>query len=490
MTIFYNIHGQFVKDPAYLLQLTAAHQPRWALVMDQSALASRLIDASPTTQVVHRTYRDDGYWTSHNPDEWLGFHRAAYDDPRLWHYTDNEVGVQVDWHIEAIEKNAASPRPLKMVICNTSTGSPGWDEWQSPQARKLLELAVRHRDWCVLGLHEYFMGVPTVGLQGMLAETDVSKWPGLRNDSLPDYHIGRWRRTQMPGLRVIITEYGSDSLADLHARWMKIEGGWKPAESHWRTWYPALSTDQAYYMCLWYGWQMAYAGSQVEGALIFSYGSDPHSAGSGKDWTRFDVEPLRGLHELLRLNVPPMGLERMGGSPPPKPAPASMATFSSTPVEAPFEPHTTHLRFPPGLTALPLLDSPVTGSSITTLGNGQEVRLIARQVIDGTPWYQTQIGLFSGWFAGQVVEGVIGLGNEPVVQPPPPPPPPPVQIALTLPPELSAEARAALHSVLHDLTAQVSAGASGLVTVTLPVGTSAAVGEQVRHILRGVVDSR
>ncbi|MBN8591009.1 MAG: hypothetical protein J0M33_04595 [Anaerolineae bacterium] len=487
MSIFYNIHGQFVKDPAYLMALVAAQQPRWALVMDHSALASRLLDSSPTTNIVHRTYRDDGYWTSHNPDEWLNFHRATYDDPRLWHYTDNEVGIQAEWHLEAIEKNARAARPLKMVIGNTSTGSPGWDEWQTPLARQLLERAAQYREWCVLGVHEYFMGVPTAGLQGMVAETDVSRWPDARNDALPDYHLGRWRRTQMPGLRVVITEYGSDSLADLHARWMKIEGGWKPAESHWRSWYPALSLEQAYYMCLWYGWQMAYAQSQVEGALIFSYGSDPHSAGTGKDWTRFDVEPLCGLHDLIRENATPVGLERMGAALPSKPSPTSFQSLHiQQPLKPPFEPRTLRLHFPTGLTTLNLLDAPGTGSLVTSLGDGQEVRLIAEQEVDGTFWYQAKIGFFSGWFAVQFTEGRIGLGDEPVPASPPPVPVARLELILPLPADLSAAGKALLGQVLQNLADQVIAGNTMLPTVTLPADATPETAEAISKVLQGV----
>lgn len=413
MSIFYNIHGQFVKDEPRLLNVVQVQRPKWALVMDNAGMATRIADRSSVTNVIHRTYRDDGFWTGRNPDEWLAFHRAAYGDTRLWHYTDNEVGIQAEWHIEAIKKNAAATRPLRMVICNTSTGSPGWDEWQTPKAQELLDLVARYREWCVLGVHEYFMGVPTTGLQGFIAETDVSKWPATRNDAIPDYHVGRWRRIQKTGVRVVVTEYGSDSLADLHSRFMRIEGGWKPAVEHWKRWYPTLTVEQAYYMCLWYGWHIAYANSQVEGALIFSYGSNPQSAGTAKDWTRFDVEPLGALHNLIAANNVPVGLERMQAlaNPPPVEPPK--------PVEPPpFQERIVRLVIPGG-NSLNFRAAPVSGAVLTTLKTGDEVRLIGSQFVNEIVWYRAQAGNVTGWFAGKINAGDIGL-----LEPLPPKPPP------------------------------------------------------------------
>jgi len=406
LSIFYNIHGQFVKDEPRLLNIVQAQRPRWALVMDNAGMATRIADRSSVTNVIHRTYRDDGFWTGRNPDEWLAFHRAAYGDTRLWHYTDNEVGIQAEWHIEAIKKNAATARPLRMVICNTSTGSPGWDEWQTPKAQELLDLVAQYRDWCVLGVHEYFMGVPTTGLQGFIAETDVSKWPAVRNNAIPDYHVGRWRRIQKSGVRVVVTEYGSDSLADLHARWMKIEGGWKPAAEHWKRWYPTLTVEQAYYMALWYGWHIAYANSQVEGALIFSYGSNPQSAGTAKDWTRYDVEPLGALHNLIAANAVPVGLERMQAptQPPPVEPPK--------PVDPPFQERTVRLVIP-GSGGLNFRASPVTGNVLAILRTGNEVTLFGRQYINEVMWYQARLGNTAGWFAGKINAGDITFTEPP-----------------------------------------------------------------------------
>jgi hypothetical protein len=396
VSIFYNIHGQFVKDEPRLLNIVQAQRPRWALVMDNAGMATRIADRSSVTNVIHRTYRDDGFWTGRNPDEWLAFHRAAYGDTRLWHYTDNEVGIQAEWHIEAIKKNAAAARPLRMVICNTSTGSPGWDEWQTPKAQELLDLVAQYRDWCVLGVHEYFMGVPTTGLQGFIAETDVSKWPAVRNNAIPDYHVGRWRRIQKSGVRVVVTEYGSDSLADLHARWMKIEGGWKPAAEHWERWYPTLTVEQAYYMALWYGWHIAYANSQVEGALIFSYGSNPQSAGTAKDWTRYDVEPLGALHNLIAANAVPVGLERMQAPTqpppvePPKPEPPKEEPppFRERVVTVDFSAYPGGVRF---------RESAVDGNVIALL-RGKVQALLMSDDEENPDWYKAQIDNRIGWF--------------------------------------------------------------------------------------------
>lgn len=406
MSIFYNIHGQFVKDEPRLLNIVQAQRPNWALVMDNAGMATRIADRSSVTNVIHRTYRDDGFWTGRNPDEWLAFHRAAYGDTRLWHYTDNEVGIQAEWHIEAIKKNAAATRPLRMVICNTSTGSPGWDEWQTPKAQELLDLVARYREWCVLGVHEYFMGVPTTGLQGFIAETDVSKWPATRNDAIPDYHVGRWRRIQKTGVRVVVTEYGSDSLADLHSRFMKIEGGWKPAVEHWKRWYPTLTVEQAYYMCLWYGWHIAYANSQVEGALIFSYGSNPQSAGTAKDWTRYDVEPLGALHNLIAANNVPVGLERMQApaNPPPVEPPKEEPPFRERVVTVDFTAYPGGIRF---------RESAVTGNVIALLkGN---VRALLMDVDKNNPdWFKAEIDGRAGWF-----KQLPGVTFADYVEPPP-----------------------------------------------------------------------
>lgn len=426
----FNIHGQFVKDEGYLIGLTRDMKPRWTLVMDNMPLALRLKNASPETNVVHRTYRDNGFWSRQNPKAWIDYHAGLPERGSIWHYTDNEVGVRPHWHMELMAQSLELSTPLKAILCNTSTGSPDWFEWMNDKAAKqMLEMAAANREHFVLGLHEYFMGVATTGLQGMIAETDVSKWPAARNSDLNDFHIGRWRRVgNIPGLRILISETGTDDLQDLHSRFMKIEGGWERAEPHWRKWYPALSTSEAFYMNLWYAWHIAYSNSQVEDALLYCFGSNPASRGKHDDWTKFDVESLRELHRLMAAWNIPKGLERMAPYVNP-PTPPPVKPIEPLPPKPDFK---IGGSFTLDVTNIPegvnLRLNPNTSSIVIKLMTG----VVGRVKVVGVEgdWLGIQLPDYIGWF-NHAIKG-IAFRNYLPPQPPPPNPPDPTETSATV----------------------------------------------------------
>jgi hypothetical protein len=319
--VFFNIHAQGVKDYKALIDYARSYRPKWALVMDGVGMALDLKAASPLTNVIHRAYKPDGYWLSRSPEDFLmqAYQEVGSND--LWVYVENEVGLQAAWFTRLLEANAKKARPLKLVIANCSVGTPDVKEWETPAAQKLLRLASQYREWCVIGLHEYFQGLATTGFQDNHIITDPAKWPRAVDAGKNDWLCNRVRWMikackDFAPPRVVITEFGTDSIAVIEQAVGKLEGGWRNAVAWWNKYLPGLTADEAAYTQAYYLDEVAYKpGGVVEAELWYCYGSiDPR-------WQAYDVEPLAEFRKLLDAWQPPKLLPDIGAKPQTPPAP-------------------------------------------------------------------------------------------------------------------------------------------------------------------------
>ncbi len=357
----FNIHSAGVKDRQRIIDWHRTAQPAWTLVLDDTSLVRDIKNVSPKTEVIYRAYPgggDESIWQRLSPEQWVAEARRKSEGLGCWVYCLNEPGFGDDvlnWLCKVID--IAMPAGLKLVIGNFSVGTPEPGAWGSPAAVNLLSRLNKHRANLVLGLHEYAVGVITSGfvggaptelyIEGHLAHRDFispANWPG-RNEALNTtmWHVGRvkfllnaCRKMGINPPRVVMTECGFDSLTsdpstDLR-RWIASlptnEGeirGWRSLRPYWAKVYPQWSHEQAYFEALKYAWNTIYAGTTVEGMVVYCYGH------ADAQWASFDVEGAGALLNLLgdfsNTPAPPV-------SPPPQPPPPPFPPAPTPPQEA------------------------------------------------------------------------------------------------------------------------------------------------------------
>jgi hypothetical protein len=327
MTSFHglNIRAQQVANKQRLIEYFRGAKPAWGVVIDGVGLAREIKDASPESNIIVRRYPEggDGAYIRMQPEVYLHLMRYYIGDADVWCYTDNEVGLALDWHIALLEANAKLTSPLKLCILNISVGTPpDPSEWLSEKAQRLLKLASEYSQWCVIGLHEYFAGVVTSGLIGGYpdnagvqpgehgGENFVHTWPKIeRVKTLTKFHLGRFeflskacRDFEPP--RIVLTEHGADNVSDIKTWLDTLEKmppynearGFRSLENQWRTWWPQWTLDQAYYEQLNWAYRAFYQNTPVEGACLFLCG------GEQSEWRQFNVEQHEELLSLCERN--------------------------------------------------------------------------------------------------------------------------------------------------------------------------------------------
>lgn len=251
--LFFNIHGNSLRNPSKAIDVTRKVKPNWALVMDNLDLAEQLKIASPTTNVIFRAWPDDGLHARISAEDWARESKARIGSADVWVYAGNEPGwtsyamrqtaktmrVQshklqaarasiqntdnlkarfahwllgvylwfinfiglrfeaaavkssVRWATEVIP--ACRRYGLKVVVLNLSGGTPSPDAWKEPAAQDLLRLLDTNRDMAVIGLHEYACAVITSGFIGGYPQYILpDSWPKDVSD-LTMWHCGRYR---------------------------------------------------------------------------------------------------------------------------------------------------------------------------------------------------------------------------------------------------------------------------------------------------------
>lgn len=346
----FHVEAQGVKNKQRLLDYHLRVNPPWTTVLEGDGLALEIKAASPTTNVISRHYFPDGTWYKATPKDFLDYLDRAKVPDELWNFCENESGINPAWNIELIHLNAQRVKPRKLAILSLAVGTPpNPDEWKDPKVLELLRLCDQYREWVVIALHEYFIGVVTSGLIGgapdnagvplngpKVGENLIPKaaWP-KKERNLTRWHMGRFAfmvnacKTANPPInppRVVLTEAGADDVSDIKAWAEKLEmtppytsiRGWRSLVNQWAKWYPGVSTDQVYADMLTYATDVIYADSVVEGGCIYCWATpDPK-------WIQFDVEPYEDFIAALEkaVDVPIVQTKPI---PMPKPLDASNA---------------------------------------------------------------------------------------------------------------------------------------------------------------------
>lgn len=414
MRLSYNIHGQHVRNKPRLLAHLRALTPAWVLIMDNLDLAREIKTALPVTNVIFRAWPDDDVHRRISAQDWVNQKIAAIGGADVWCYTTNEPGFSdevLTWTNAVIELAAA--RGLKLVVGNFSSGTPNAEDWHRPAARRLLQLCDQHRASVVLGLHEYACGVITSGIVGGVPSfIQPATWP-------PDvtnvvcWHVGRvrlllqaldWMTVGIRPPRIVITEFGFDDMSDVKAwsdtlirtpPYTNIRG-WRSLWNQWRAWWPGWTPQKAYVEQMHYADKVLYAGTPVEGLLLFSWGA------SSQAWEQFDMEDATEAQALMEQQA-------VTPTTPParKYAPGMYLMAGTTPFN---------------IRALPTTGAPKQGSLMT----GDTVKALDVDAVsaDGYTWQRFEITpqaaqnlLITGW----VAVNDLNLTAKPADPPPPEP---------------------------------------------------------------------
>lgn len=323
--IGFNIHATSPDfDKAKLYPYLQKLRPAWVLVLDGLQVARDIKQLLPLTNVIHRTWPDEEIWKTQSPADWVAAKRREIGAADVWCHTINEQALPdalADWFTQVIELSAMVN--LKVVVGNCSVGTPAPEQWRTPAVVRMLKALNKHRDTAVLGLHEYFVGVPTSGVLGGYPDNagvkpgdkgginliPAANWPKPETMKVfTCFHLGRFKfmvesckanAIQPP--RVVLTEFGPDDVSDIKAwadtlpKTAPYTGirGWKSCVEAWKKFYPQWSAEQTLHEMVTWADKAIYMGSCVEGEMLFSWGH------SSTQWDQFDLSQAQGFQLLL-----------------------------------------------------------------------------------------------------------------------------------------------------------------------------------------------
>lgn len=326
MTRFYglNVQAAQIADKQRLLTYMRVAQPPWNVVLDGVGLAREMKAASPKSNIAVRAGFPDGYWinTVKEPSKCLDYWRKELNGADLWVYVDNEAGIAPEWHLELIKQNKANP--LKLLILNTSVGTPEPEDWRKQKVIDLLRACDIYREWVAIGTHGgYFNVVPTSGFIGGYPDNagaepnldskpgetgrnliPVANWPPKDEvDRLSKFFAGRdmfmfqtcdWAGIKHP--RVVLTEAGQDDVSVIKPWVERHVGqgirGFQTVLPYWQRTYPQWKPEETYANMLIYLADSVYSNMPaIEGACIYCYGNN-----GDPTWQQFNIE---GHDEVL-----------------------------------------------------------------------------------------------------------------------------------------------------------------------------------------------
>lgn len=348
MRIGYNTHAtspNFDKNKLYIhLQKI---RPPWMLVMDGLQVARDIKSLLPECNVIHRAWPDSEIWHQLSPADWVAQKKREIGDADVWCYTVNEQALPdalCDWFTQVIE--LAAMVNLKVVVGNCSVGTPAPEQWRTPAALKLLRALDKHRTTAALGLHEYYLIVPTSGVlggypdnagvapnSGQKGRNLVESWPTANEmKTLTCFHMGRFKfmvaacnDNAIRPPRTVITEWGADDVSDIKA-WADQQPktppyidlrGWKTLTNVWHKFFPLVTAQFEYATQLLWADKAIYMGTCIEGQLVFSWGH------SSIDWDMFDVSQALEFQANLEIAVTTPNTQPPTNTPPDTTPPAN-----------------------------------------------------------------------------------------------------------------------------------------------------------------------
>lgn len=327
--ISHNIQAQSPNfDKAKLLAHLTRLRPSWIIVLDGLQVCRDIKATVPECNVVHRAYAGENNWDKISPGTWVANKKNEIGDADVWCYATNEAGFSdelLNWFTAVIELAAAVH--LKVLVGNFSVGTPEAADWNKPAAVAFLKALDKHRSTAVLGLHEYFIGVPTSGFLGGWPNNagvapkpenagkgvnliPAENWPRPEAAAkMTTFHCGRFKfmldacaKQKIKPPRVILSEHGADDVSDLKV-WAETLPktspyqtirGWKSCVNAWAKFYPQWANPQrAYFEMLKYLDWAVYQGTPVEAQCVFSWGY------TSEPWIQFSVMDAPDLQLLL-----------------------------------------------------------------------------------------------------------------------------------------------------------------------------------------------
>jgi hypothetical protein len=297
-------------------------------------------DVIPTAKIIQRFYWFDALGNTDQFDLWyreLGERTLDHwidivnhglvqqsGNPRLYIESFNEVGMGPEYlAFETRRTYALMERyGLKSAVINSAVGTTSPQAWEAARAAGLLD-AVRNTG-SVIGLHAYagfFMslwhGTQNLGdpANGMRLKADprqlmfrpiipyddpdgVQSWLAFRCRQDHEY----LKRMGYGDLRIVLTEFGIDNAGyDTYKNYTGDmgRGGWRAWVDIWRQYgflINNLTPEQFYAIQLMWADQQLRQFPFLDGATIFTYGSDP-----GTLWTGFDIRPKVAEHIVNML---------------------------------------------------------------------------------------------------------------------------------------------------------------------------------------------
>lgn len=355
--IGFNVHATsqfFDKNKLYAhIQKT---RPAWMLIMDGLQVARDVKQLVPECNVIYRAWPDEETWKHGSPADWVAAKKKEIGDADVWAYTINEQSLPdalCDWFTAVIEVSASAH--LKVIIGNPSVGTPAPEQWRSPAALKMLHALDKHRDTAILGLHEYFLLVPTSGVLGGWPDSagvkpgdkggvnlvPAESWPTPANMKLfTCFHMGRFKfmveACKANGInppRVVLTESGPDDVSDIKA-WADQQPktppytgirGWKSCPNAWHKFYPQWTAEETLFHMMDWADKSIYQGTCVEAELMFCWG---HSSDM---WDQFDLSQAFEFQRLLETRQVTIPMPPQIPNPIP-PAPPLPPQFPPAPI--------------------------------------------------------------------------------------------------------------------------------------------------------------
>ena len=275
----------------------------WKLVALRGAV-DVMIWRTHGDDALHRTHPDAEAWVDARLAEAdaAGFERGEW-----WLHLHNEAGVTAEvaaWEARAIRHGVA--RGGRFIALNPSAGTP--EEGAIALARPVLDLAQRHPDQVMVGVHEYYYVLHNAYNEGLV------------------HHVGRvkqWlaycRANGLDKVRFCVTECGPDSLPDVKdrdpGRWPhtvapdgrtfgELRGYRTLAEAYKREWpadFAALGLGGLTMRELARCWEKVWRDS-VAFALYFCLGEAYSSGWHGPHpWRQFNVERDESFWQQWRV---------------------------------------------------------------------------------------------------------------------------------------------------------------------------------------------
>lgn len=347
MLLSYNVHGEVLNDKdnlrrspkENLIKHLDQSKPKHILVLRHFDLAMELAKRYPFMTVHIRYWTNEGVinkngsyaiepkkWLDNVKKDWIIAKNQGVKNVSF--YTTNEPRQLKEignWHKDLMELNLNPEYQIPLTVLNLGHYEPN----EIILLKEVFRLCALRPDLFILGIHEYFTGLPSSGMPEVAPDgsfffpVNYDKWD--RRENATRFHVGRHQfilkfcdDNQINRPRIVVTEFGADRLDEggnwvgkwlnsliLTQPYLNIRG-WLSCYNQWINWFKDLfgTSENIYFHMLQYlavrVYQSNYLGKprNIEGALLFSWWNSGE-LGSAEDWTQFRVDVAPQLQNLI-----------------------------------------------------------------------------------------------------------------------------------------------------------------------------------------------